>query len=290
MQLLVTDDMKNILIPTDFSENAKNALKYAQQLFKQTKCNFYLLHVSDFINYPIKKLSYNADEELQTEEPILLSKKQLKEVLQKIETTSSNVKHNYISVHEHGFFLESIKKNIDEKKIELIIMGTKGVTGFRKRIIGSNTGDVITKVKCNSLIIPKGVQFLNPKEVAFPTDFNIFYSHKILEAVHEMLILSAGRIRVMNVSRIDRSLTKIQEKNREYLFDYLKEAFPKNNSFHTITNKSVNAAIQCFVESRGIDMIIMVAKNLNFLQQILFDSTVEKISFHTTVPFFVLHE
>ena len=94
----------------------------------------------------------------------------------------------------------------------------------------------------------------------------------------------------MNVSKLDRQLTKAQEKNQEYLSDYLNETFPKKNSFHTITNKSVNAAIQCFVESRDIDMIIMVAKNLNFLQQILFDSLVEKISFHTTIPFFVIHE
>lgn len=282
--------MKNILILTDFSENAWNALKYAQQLFKPTNCNFYLLHVSTYIEYPVSPISIKEDENLFTEEFIVPSKKQLNDLLKKIERKFSNKNHKYFSVHEHGFFLEAIKKNIAEKKIDLIIMGTKGATGMRKRIIGSNAGDVITKVKCNTLIIPKGVSFSVPQEVAFPTDYNIFYSHKILEAVTEMLRLSQGNIRVMNVSKSDRQLTKEQEKNQEYLLDYLNETFQKKNSFHTITNKSVNAAIQCFVESRDIDMIIMVAKNLNFIQQILFDSIVEKISFHTTVPFYVIHE
>lgn len=283
--------MKNILILTDFSENAWNALKYAQQLFKPTECNFYLLHVSDFINYPVSPVYIGEDEEnLFTEELIAPSKKQLNNLLKKVEKTFSNKNHNYFSVHEHGFFLEAIKKNIAEKKIDLIIMGTKGATGMRKRIIGSNAGDVITKVKCNTLIIPKAVTFSIPKEVAFPTDYNIFYSHKILEAVTEILRLSQSNIRVMNVSRSDRQLTTAQEKNQEYLSDYLNEAFQKKNSFHTITNKNVNAAIQCFVESRDVDIIMMVAKNLNFLQQILFDSIVEKISFHTKVPFFVIHE
>ncbi|MFS4467878.1 universal stress protein [Maribacter sp. 2210JD10-5] len=281
---------KNILIPTDFSKNAWNALKYAQQLFKQTKCNFYLLHVSDFINYPVSPVFIEGDEEVETEKLIIPSKKQLNELLQKIESKFSNTKHHYFGIHQHGFFLETIKKNITEKKIELIVMGTKGATGLRKRIIGSNTGDVLTKVKCNTLIIPKGVRFSDAKEVAFPTDYNIFYSHKILVAMSEILNLGGGNIRVMNVSKKDKHLTEVQEKNQEYLFDYLSETFPKNNSFHTITNKSVNAAIQCFVESRDIDLIIMVAKNLNFLQQILFDSLVEKVSFHTTVPFFVIHE
>lgn len=282
--------MKNILVPTDFSENAWNALQYAQQLFEQTKCNFYLLHVSDYINYPIHPVSFESYEELQTEEVMIPSKKQLNELLRLVETNFTNKNHRFFGLHEHGFFLESIKKHIEEKKIELIVMGTKGATGMRKRIIGSNTGEVITKVQCNTLIIPKGIQFSEPDEVAFPTDYNIFYSHKILDAVTEMLKLGKGTLRVMNVLKADKSLSKSQESNHDYLFDYLNEAFPEKNSFHTITNKSVNAAIQCFVESRDIDMIIMVAKNLNFLQQILFDSLVEKISFHTTVPFFVIHE
>jgi len=282
--------MKNILLPTDFSENALNALKYAQLLFKETKCDFYVLHISEFIAYPVRPVSLDDDEEAHGKEFTSPSKEQLKKWVDKIETACTNPLHSYFSIHEVGFFLEAIKKNLEEKKIDLIIMGTKGVSGLREHIIGSNSGDVITKVKCNTLIIPKGVTFSVPQEVAFPTDYNIFYSHNILSALTEMLGWCQGNIRVMNVSKADRELTKAQQKNKEFLLDYLNETLPKSNSFHTITNKSVNAAIQCFVESRDVDMIFMVAKNLNFLQQILFDSLVEKISFHTTIPFFVIHE
>ncbi|MBT8185338.1 MAG: universal stress protein [Eudoraea sp.] len=282
--------MKNILFPTDFSDNARNALKYAQRLFKDVRCNFYLLHVSDYIDYPTRRISLDDHEDVDTQELIVPSKKQLNSLLRKVEVTNSNKNHKFFSIHEHGFFLESIKKHIEERKIGLIVMGTKGASGLRQRILGSNTGDVITKVKCNTLIIPLGIQFSEPKEVAFATDYNIFYSHNILDAVTEMLRLGKGNIRVMNVTRMGRKLSDLQEKNKEYLVDYLTESFPDSNSFHTITNRNVNAAIQCFVESRDIDMIIMVAKNLNFIQQILFDSLVEKLSFHSTVPFFVIHE
>ncbi|MEC7263957.1 MAG: universal stress protein, partial [Bacteroidota bacterium] len=72
--------------------------------------------------------------------------------------------------------------------------------------------------------------------------------------------------------------------------DFMEESFPGRYSTHTITNKSVKSAIQCFVESRDIDMMFMVAKNLNFIQLILFDSLVEQISFHTKVPFYVIHQ
>ncbi|WP_273568522.1 universal stress protein [Maribacter halichondriae] len=43
--------MQNILVPTDFSENAFNALKYTLELFKKTKCTFHLLHIDPIPPY-----------------------------------------------------------------------------------------------------------------------------------------------------------------------------------------------------------------------------------------------
>ncbi|WP_370003018.1 universal stress protein, partial [Winogradskyella sp.] len=42
--------MANILIPTDFSDNAWNAIEYAVEFFKNSSCNFYLLHVCHGLN------------------------------------------------------------------------------------------------------------------------------------------------------------------------------------------------------------------------------------------------
>ncbi len=36
--------MNKTLIPTDFSANAMNAIKYALEFFKHEKSNFYILH------------------------------------------------------------------------------------------------------------------------------------------------------------------------------------------------------------------------------------------------------
>ena len=282
--------MKNILIPVDFSEHSMNALEYVQNLFAKTSCNFFVLHISDYIDQPVYHEKLDAEGNLQLIKEAPPSKRQLTDFMQVVENNFDNDKHRYIALHEHGFFIETLKKNLELHKIDMVAMGTKGVSGLREKIIGSNTGDVITKVKCDILAIPKSAKHSVIDEIAFPTDFNIFYSHKILNSITEMLEIGDGNLRVMNVSKKDTDLNSAQIQNRDYLYDYLNESFPGRNSFHTITNKRVNAAIQCFVESRDIDMIIMVAKNLNFLQQVFFDSLVEKISFHTKVPFLVLHE
>lgn len=280
--------MKNILVPTDFSPNSEKALEYVQFLFRSFECTFFLLHVDSFLNVqgesfvPIKK-----PKKLDYTKP---AKELLQELLDRTKAASTNKKHSFHAIYEYGFFIESVKKQLDEKEIDLIAMGTKGVSGLREKVVGSSAGDVITKVQHNTLVIPNDVVIDTPKEIAFPTDFNIFYSHNILNTITELLELSGANLRIMHVTTNGFALSPHQQSNKAYLQDFIEETRPNSHSFHTVTNKKVKSAIQCFVESRDADMIVMVAKNLNFIQQVLFDSIVEKISFHTKIPFYVIHE
>ncbi|RIV71347.1 universal stress protein [Flagellimonas aequoris] len=278
--------MKNILIPTDFSENSTNALKYAQMLFGSVECSFYLLYVGSLLDTKIEGEATMGVEIGPTEN----TKQKLADLVELTRKSSTRPNHSFYSLHEYGFFIPTIKKHVEGQHIDLIVMGTKGVSGIQEKVVGSNAGDVVTKVQCNTLVVPNNVEFSKPIEIAFPTDYNIFYSHEILRSMAEMLQLGDGKFRIMNTIKGGDKLNDEQEANKEYLLDFMEESFPGRYSAHTITNKSVKSAIQCFVESRDIDMMFMVAKNLNFIQLILFDSLVEQISFHTKVPFYVIHQ
>ncbi len=278
--------MKNILVPTDFSENSIRALKYAQVLFSAMECNFYLLYVGTLLD---TKKDAESFQELGNESSEN-TKKKLNDLVKNSRKHSTEANHFFFALHEYGFFIPTIKKHVEEQNIHLIVMGTKGISGIKEKVLGSNAGDVITKVQCNTLVVPVDVELSKPKEIAFPTDFNIFYSLKILRPMEEMVTLGKAKFRVMNALKEGDSLNEEQEKNKEHLLDFMQDSFQGKHSFHTITNQKVKSAIQCFVESRDIDMIVMVAKNLNFIQQILFDSIVEQISFHTKIPFYVIHE
>ncbi|MGB5818971.1 MAG: universal stress protein [Saonia sp.] len=278
--------MKNVLIPTDFSDNSWSAIKYALGFLKNTSCNFYLLHIADMGEHPVKRLSFSPIS-YQENTP---SKKKLEGVLKSVKRLTNKAKHKTFTVLEYGSFIDAMRRMVPEKKIDLIVMGTKGASGMKKLIIGSNTGDVITKVQCNTLVIPEAVSYHKPKEVVFPTDYNIFYSNSILEVISEVLFMNSSNLRVIHVLKGNGKLSEYQQANKEYLQDYLSEVLPERNSFHTIHEKKTIKGIQNFITDRQVDLMIMVAKNLNFLQQILFDSTVEKVSFHTEVPFLVIHE
>ncbi len=217
-------------------------------------------------------------------------KEKLGALFKRLEKLPVSKEHHFIALQEYGNLLDILRRTVDEKKIDLISMGTKGASGIKEVVIESNTGDAITKIPCNLLVIPEKAVFTSPEKIAFPTDYNIFYSNPILEAISEIMQITQARLRVINISILDGMLSPIQERNKSYIQDYLEELFATSHSFQSLKYSTVKTAIEQFVRNEDIDMLIMVGKNLHFLQYLLFDSTIEKLSFHTTVPILVLHE
>ncbi|WP_158849162.1 universal stress protein [Algibacter sp. L1A34] len=282
--------MKNILLPTDFSKNSWNAIKYAVAFFEKETCNFYLLHVnmlSDVLesNSSYKNIS-NSDviEDVYTKPAMQKLRKVLTRISKHI---VPNKNHRFYSLLDYDFFIESIRKHVEEKKIDMIVMGTKGASGLAEIILGSNTGDVITKVKCSTLAVPEEAQFTELKELAFPTDFSLNYDMQILQPLFDVLENHKPALHIVHVSKNKTDLNIEQKRNRELLDDYFSYT---NHSFHYLRNKKTEVAIQSFIKNEKINMICMVAKNLNYFQQILFHSNVEEISYHTKIPFLVLHD
>jgi nucleotide-binding universal stress UspA family protein len=280
--------MKSILLPTDFSDNSWNAIQYALNFFENSNCHFYVLHVIKLNNLSAIDSPFIASSEAVEEIYIKPSKKQLRKLLKRIsEEFPQNNKHKFYTITDYNFFIESIRNQVQEKNIDMIVMGTKGASGLKKFIIGSNTADVITKVPCTTLVVPENAKFNNITEIAFPTDLSISYQIQTLQPISEVLEEFNSFLRILHISKKKEDLNIDQQKYKELLQDY----FMNNDySFHFLTNDNIEDAVQCFVQSRDTDLIAMVAKNLNYFQRILFMPTVEEISYHTDVPFLVLHE
>lgn len=280
--------MKNILLPTDFSKNSWNAITYALHFFENQECNFYILHVKSLSNLALDNGSLaNLQNEIESLylQPV---KRKLRILLKQISQLSSNTKtHNFYTIIENNYFIDGVRKTIAEKQIDYIVMGTKGASGIEKIILGSNTADVITKVKCNTLVIPENANYIAPLEVALPTDFSLSHNLQILQPIAEIIERFKSTLRILHISKNKINLNKDQKNNQELLEDFFNH---HKHSFHFITHKKVEDAIQSFIKSNKINMVCMVAKNLNYFQQILFHSKVENISYHTDIPFLVLHE
>lgn len=280
--------MKNILLPTDFSENSWNAINYAIRFFKKMPCNFYLLHV-DRLSYLLTgDIPYVPTDAAIEEVYTKPSKIKLRKILKNISKQFPKHKnHRFYTLTEYNFFIDSVKKVVKEQDIDLIVMGTKGAAGLDQYIMGTNTSDVITKVNCNVLAIPENARYTKLTEIAFPTDFLWNYYMRTLQPLSNILDTKKPSLKILHIGQKESDLNKDQIKNKELLEKYFKN---HNISFHFLTNKKIEDGIQCFIESRSINMICMVAKSLNYFQKILFHSKVEELSYHLEIPFLVLHE
>ncbi len=161
--------MKNILIPTDFSNNAYNALYYATRLFKNEPCKFYILNTFDAEPHIITS-RIESDKESSTYKDLKnQSQERLTETFHSIVRDTEDFDHTFETVVSSKELLEALKESIKSKNIDLIVMGTKGATGAKGFFIGSNTSNTIQKIKdCPVLAVPDEFYFEESQEnVAF---------------------------------------------------------------------------------------------------------------------------
>lgn len=275
---------KNILLPTDFSKNAWNAICYAIELYKHDECDFYLLNTFSIRGYTIDAIL--APGEKAYDDAKEVSERGLTKIIDGLQFREDSNKHKFIKVSLYGDLLNNIQTLTEEKDIDFIIMGTKGATGSSEVFFGSNTISVMENAKeCSVLAIPEKAEFNQPDEIVFPTSFKTHYKRRELKRMVEVSRLCKAPIRILHVSEEAFSLNKTQEHNKELIEEYLEEI---NYSFHSLSNIEVQTAINCFVESRGSGMIAFVNKPQGLFAGLFVRSLVKKVSYHSKVPILVM--
>lgn len=276
--------MKNILLPTDFSENARNAINYALKFFKNELCTFYILHVEkassfimdDLMVAPANTSIHNAV----TKE----TKKKLKSLIEELKELTSDQNYSFFPLTDYDVFTDAIQQVVDSKDIHLIIMGTNGATGAKEVIFGSNTLNVIHKVDCPIITVPKGYLFVKPKTVLYTIDYNNHFTTKGIQPLMDALIKFKASLRVLKIKEDDTVTIKDFEdkKNMKMFFKDL------NHTFHSITNIPTVFAIDNFVQIMHVDLNAMFIHRKTFLERFFQGSDTSKISYGTRVPLLIM--
>lgn len=277
-----------ILLPTDFSENASQAIKYALELYKDQECLFYLLNVF-FINPTnIESLIGMEPGSDLFEATKKNSKRQLDQLLSEVAFgENGNLKHSFQTISTFNEPLQAIKSIVEEKDIDLIVMGTRGQTNTRSKIYGSNAIDVMEKIRnCPVIVVPQLAKRQLPKEIVFPTNYRTpFKKHELKHLINIVKICNAS-IKVLHVSE-DGKLNEKQTNNKKLLDENFEEV---SHSFHILSQLSVAAAINCFVESRESDMVAFINSKHSFFASILNQPLVKGITYDSKVPILVMHD
>ena len=276
--------MRRILIPTDFSENAMNAIRHALEIFKYERSEYFIVHAfADEVYEQNSVMSRALFDELK-EKACEKSDEALEKVLEEIRTISPNPRHTYEKRSVFGSLVDVANELADKLDIDLIVMGTKGHTDDRDITFGSNTLQVLKYVKCPVMAVPKDFDPIPPEKVLFPTDYQLPYKRRELKLLSTLAKSFVASVDFLHISDFD-EMSFRQEDNRSFLASCFKD---NETGFHRKAGGDLMDAINTFLKEGEYDMLVMVNSRHSYLENILYTSTIEKIGLEVQVPFLVL--
>lgn len=276
--------MRTILIPTDFSQNALHAINYAVQLYKCERTRFYFLHAyADEVYGPFKK---NSDESVDKQRKIIQKKadESLKKIIGELVNKHHNPKHTFESICAFESLVDAVNDFSNQIDVDLVIMGTQGLTANKKITFGSHTVQVFKYVQCPVLAIPEHYEYRQPKKIVFPTNYMLPYKRRELSLLNTLAAEFKSEIYCLYISDFE-DLSHRQVDNKRFLQESLPDAFL---FFENVPVKNKGEAIMEYISQKEIDLLVMVNSRHSFLEDMLYRSTVDQIGLRPKVPFLVM--
>lgn len=193
--------MKSILVPYDFSEEAENAFKFAQDLATKAACKLKLVHVIEIPTTQhfntMGEVSLNDDyvDKIFIAEMVEKRKQQMKA----LDEAHAVKPYQFSSKISFGNPYAGITAEITEIKADLVVMGSKGSSGLEELLIGSNTEKVVRHSKCPVITVKKPVQSEDIKNIVFASDFSE-NSKKVIHELKDLQALLGAELRLVTIN------------------------------------------------------------------------------------------
>ncbi len=270
-----------ILIPTDFSKNARHAIDYATLLAKSVSAEIKLLYV---YTPPVTRgnLAYPL-----IQDEIKRGVKEAGE--QMIKLCSETTDGSGLLCKSHviiGVVVDEIIKVSEDSKIDLIVMGTKGASGIEKILFGSNTASVIEMATCPVLVVPMNAVITLPKKIVFATDFQ----DTDMQSLKELVTITNGlkaELILLHVSKED------LKSDRDLIEDFSKAVAEEVNIdqpyYYVMHHENIQAGIDKFVDSVGANLIALSMRKRGFFKKLFDPSLSKKMAYQADLPLLVFH-
>ena len=265
--------MKTIIAPIDFSDASANALSFAAELAKRASARLIVINI----------LQKGEDEE---------------EIKNKLTSVESDLKKSFgpglycESSLAHGNLVSALKKIIVNEQPDLIVMGTKGASGLKKILIGSNTVNVIANTRVPVLVIPEVARFENfltegKNRIVLATDLDLLENEQALEILRKIgMLISESKISVLSVRPENTSLPDIKRMERDFLLSYFTPEIETERI--TVFGSNVINGINYYLnKNEDSGLIAMIARDSGHLIQ---KHYTREMASHTDYPLLVMHD
>ncbi|SFU55173.1 Nucleotide-binding universal stress protein, UspA family [Pustulibacterium marinum] len=269
--------MRRVLIPTDFSENANNALEFAVELYKYEECTFYLLNTI----YDSDNVLHSSIYEVYKERSL----KELNAIVAKMKEKHPETPLYFEKISTVNLLNEEIEAIVKEKHIDIIIMGTKGASGVQEFLFGSYTVSAMKVAECPLLAIPEGFTFKSPKDIVLATDYDVDFENYHMEVLKGIATKHKAKLHALHVKTDAKPMTFAQQQSKKALEQNFEGM---QMSFEEVDDASVQKAIFSYHKIHDIGLLVMIKNKHSFWERLFSGSVIDSIGYKITFPFLVL--
>ena len=294
--------INQILVPTDFSDNAQHAVDYAVDLAKRCSAKLHLLHTPVVPTYLLMDLSYSPGPEAVTR---ILNDSQAALDAQAKAIADAGVEL-FTAIRE-GTVHEVIRDYAKEHDVDLVVVGTHGRTGVSKLMYGSVTERVIKTVHTPILVVPPGGHEKPPTSIVISYDFSgpSKRAAEVARAIHGVF---GGSLHLVHSyldvwgEYTDRGAVvgEAAEKRREALRLGLQEMLeadskeifsmdPQSVQTHLVTGDPAGGILQV-AEDVDATLICAGTTGKSGIERLLIGSVARRLLHDSQVPLLLTHE
>lgn len=272
--------MKTILVPTDFSNSSINALKYAVEVAKVIEAKIVIAHV-----YLISALPGSALDESQ----LNLLQEEIKVAEQRLKLLKIQVKElaefpvETITCPAYGKI--EIPDVIQNQSADLTIMGTKGASGLKEIIFGSNTADVIKGSELPVLVVPEKVQYKQIRNIGFAYDHEPLTEN--LRMLTDIAKLLNASIQIFHIKDRIQNVDNQESSHEITLSPYLDGI---NCTYTSFYGANIEKGITEYIKGNDIDILAMMPRKHSLFSRLFKNSLTEKMAFHCEIPLLAIPE
>ena len=262
--------MNTILFPTDFSNNALNALDYALELVNTFEGKIVMIHAvsvqSKVGTLQVLERQLVSDAEAELENWVARAKNKLHDPEA---VTAKVVKGNVVER------IETIAKQVEA---DLIVVSAKGEGDKGDKYLGKVSGGIVKTTNIPTLIIPITYRFKPVKNVVFSVKYKRIASAQVVKPLIEIAKKFESSVALVHVKTPDYDPSRGENL---YLNDLTFKPFTMEGEF-------IYDATKRFIEDHPIDMLVAIRRKRGFFKNIIFNNGTKKKTFNSYVPFLIL--
>ncbi len=274
--------MKKILVPTDFSDNANNALTYASELNKKINAEIMLFHVytipviaTDIPVFVLTEGEVQADAEFKLDK----LKQEYKALYPAIE---------FKTKASMGLAKSGIIDEEKEARYDLVVMGTRGASGMSGFFVGSYTASVIGKSVCPVIAVPENARMTGLNKIVFAANYGTDDFENVFEVI-EIARLFDSEVILLHVATGELNKTFEFAEIEGFKEQISGESGYDKISFRLLEDVDVYHGLNFYLEEIKADMLIINMRNRTFAQKFASGSLTKKMAYHTHIPLLAFH-